>query len=148
MKTKITCVKTLEFDTAHRVMNHESKCANLHGHRYKAEIHACAPDLDHIGRVIDFSVIKSEVGSWIDNFWDHTSIIYEKDTSTIEALYKIPRNKEFFISNFNPTAENMAKYLLLEVCPRLLASYKIIVTKVVIHETPTCFAEAILDEKI
>src|SRR6056300_1785180 len=139
MSTKVTCVKTLEFDTAHRVMNHESKCANLHGHRYKAEIHATSTNLDSIGRVIDFSVIKSEVGDWIDNFWDHTSIIYEKDHSTISALYKVPRNKEFFISKFNPTAENMAKYLLLEVCPKLLAKYGIVVNKVVIHETPTCY---------
>lgn len=50
----ITVTRVLEFDAGHRVVNHESKCATLHGHRYKVEIVAAAPGLDSLGRVIDF----------------------------------------------------------------------------------------------
>jgi len=141
---KITCTRIIEFDAAHRVMNHESKCATLHGHRYKVEIFAEAPELDSIGRVIDFSVLKEKVGGWVDNFWDHNSIICSEDRKTINALMSIPRKKDVFIAEFNPTAENMADYLLNDVCPKLLANSGIIVSKIRIYETPNCFSEATL----
>ena len=32
-----TCTRRIEFDAAHRVMEHESKCRHLHGHRYAIE---------------------------------------------------------------------------------------------------------------
>ena len=35
-RTSIT--KCIEWDMGHRVPNHESKCRNPHGHRYKCEI--------------------------------------------------------------------------------------------------------------
>src|SRR5262249_14498003 len=54
----VTCTRLLQFDAGHRVYQHEGKCANLHGHRYTAEITAQAEALDKIGRVIDFSVLK------------------------------------------------------------------------------------------
>jgi len=140
----ISCMRSLEFDAAHRVVNHESKCATLHGHRYKVEIHATCSDLDSIGRVVDFSVIKETIGQWIDEQWDHTSIIYSLDVQTLEALQKIPQKKPPFILDQNPTAENMALYLLHVVCPTLLSTYGITVYEVVMWETPNCKATASL----
>lgn len=141
MKVKIT--RVLEFDAAHRVVNHESKCATLHGHRYKVEIVAEAEQLDAIGRIIDFSVLKAKIGTWIDTNWDHNSILYEKDIQVIQALSNIPRNKEPYITKWNPTAENMADFLL-RLCPELLQNTGVSVTKVIIWETPNCRAEASL----
>ena len=140
----ITCMRKLEFDAGHRVMNHESKCATLHGHRYVVEVTAKAPELDKIGRVIDFSVLKEKVGGWIDAFWDHTTIVCKKDTTTILALMTMPRYKEPFISEWNPTAENMAGYLLNKVCPDVLKDSGVEVIKVTVWETPNCKAEAVL----
>jgi 6-pyruvoyltetrahydropterin/6-carboxytetrahydropterin synthase len=138
----ITITRRLEFDAAHRVVNHESKCATLHGHRYVVELTAEAPELDNIGRVIDFSVLKQKLGTWIDDNWDHTSIIYDKDVETLKALRWIPHKKTPFASAWNPTAENMADFLLRTICPQELKETGVIVTKVKIWETPNCSAES------
>jgi 6-pyruvoyltetrahydropterin/6-carboxytetrahydropterin synthase len=45
---------------------------------------------------------------------------------------------------YNPTSENMATYLLQEVCPKLLAGTGVTATKVVIWESDESFAEASL----
>ena len=137
----ISITRLLEFDAAHRVVNHESKCATLHGHRYKIEICATAEALDCIGRIIDFSVLKQKIGTWLDEQWDHNSILFSEDVETIAALSSIPRKKEPYISAWNPTAENMAKFLLRELCPKLLEGTGVTVSKVVVFETPNCWAE-------
>ncbi len=136
--------RRLEFDAAHRVMNHESKCATLHGHRYVVLITATADQLDDIGRIIDFSVLKNQIGSWLDEHWDHNSIICSQDEVTINALKSIPRKKEPYIAAWNPTAENMADFLLRVVCPERLKDTGITVTRVKVYETPNCYAEAFL----
>lgn len=138
----ISATRLLEFDAAHRVMNHESKCATLHGHRYKVEIEAVAEQLDSVGRVIDFSVLKSKIGSWIDERWDHTSIIYIEDILTLEGLNTIPKKKPIFLATWNPTAENMAHFLLKIICPELLQDTGVKVIRVTVWETPNCKAEA------
>jgi len=143
---KLKCVRKIKFDAGHRLVNHESKCSNLHGHQYLAFITAVAPSLDGIGRIIDFSVIKDKVGGWIDKHWDHTTILFEEDTQTIEALSTLTWNKPLFIFPYNPTAENMAKYLLEVVCPKVLEGTGVTVSKVQLWETENCYAEAEISE--
>jgi 6-pyruvoyltetrahydropterin/6-carboxytetrahydropterin synthase len=123
-------------------MGHENKCATPHGHNYTAWVYAEADDLDDLGRVIDFSVLKEKIGGWIDREWDHTFLVYEKDIDTIKALKLMPRKKPDFICPFNPTAENMADYLLDIVCPSELKGTGVTVTKIKLYETENCFAEA------
>lgn len=137
----ISCTRVLEFDAAHRVVNHESKCATLHGHRYKCEFTAQG-DLDGIGRVIDFSVLKAKIGTWLDEHWDHTTIVFFDDKETIQALMSMPRYKEPYVTAWNPTAENMADFLLNTLCPSLLGGSGVVVTKVRVYETPNCYADA------
>lgn len=139
---KITCVRKIHFSSGHRVLNHEGKCANPHGHNYYADIFAEADNLDSIGRVIDFSVLKDKIGGWIDHHFDHTFLVYEKDIEMIEALKLVKSPKAPFICPFNPTAENIANYLLSVVCPKELNGYGIKVTKVIIYETDNCYAES------
>ena len=134
--------RKLEFDAGHRVMNHESKCATPHGHRYIVEVSARPNDgLDDIGRVIDFSVLKDKLGTWIDRHWDHTMIIWEQDHQMISSAMMAPKSKEPWISPWNPTAENMADYLLHDLCPVLFAETKVTIFKIKIWETPNCYAE-------
>jgi 6-pyruvoyltetrahydropterin/6-carboxytetrahydropterin synthase len=139
----ITCTRILEFDAAHRVANHESKCATLHGHRYKVEITA-EGELDSIGRVIDFSVLKQKIGTWLDEKWDHTTLVWQEDLETLMALLAMPRRKEPYECTFNPTAENMADHLLRDICPILLQSTGVRVIKIRLWETPNCYADAAL----
>lgn len=137
----VTATRVVEFDAAHRVMNHESKCATIHGHRYKVEITAKAA-LDSIGRVIDFSVLKRLIGGWLDTEWDHTSILFDQDIETIQGICSCPGYKKPAVVNFNPTAENMASHLLHKICPELLKGTGVTVTKIKLWETPNCYAEA------
>lgn len=142
----ITCSRRIQFCAGHRVLNHESKCANPHGHNYVVWIHARSSELDSIGRVIDFSVLKETIGKWIDLFWDHTFIVYEKDNDLFRSLMPYHKNKPLFVAPFNPTAENMANYLLKEISPRLLEGTGVEVYKIELYETENCKADAILAE--
>ena len=53
---------------------------------------------------------------------------------------------KYFVLPYNPTAENMARYLLEEVCPGLLDELGVQAVKVVIWETEESCAEATLDQ--
>lgn len=141
----ISCTRVLEFDAGHRVHNHESKCATLHGHRYRVEVTARADGgLDQLGRVVDFSVLKAKVGGWLDEKWDHTTIVFENDEVTVKALERLPKFKQPWIAPFNPTAENMAWYLLNVVCPEVLRDTGVKAVHIKVWETPNCWAEASL----
>ncbi len=141
------CTRIIEFDAAHRLVGHETKCANIHGHRYKVEITVEAPELDTVGRVVDFSVIKSVVGEWIDDKLDHTMILYVKDSETIEFVRRINK-KPPYIMQTEPTAENIAS-VLLSVADSLIRSEDeaLRVVQIRLWETPNCFADARLGRK-
>jgi 6-pyruvoyltetrahydropterin/6-carboxytetrahydropterin synthase len=141
--SKITCTRKIEFDAAHRLTQHTGKCYNLHGHRYTVELTA-EGQKNNSGMVIDFSILKEKIGGWIDEHWDHTTILFKHDTETLEAFKTIPKNKKVFVSNWQPTAENMAYYLLKTVCSEQLLGSGVRVTKVRVWETPNCYAEACL----
>lgn len=140
---KLTCTRRIEFDAAHRVMLHESKCRFLHGHRYAIEATFTAESLDNLGRVVDFGVIKSVLGHWVDIHWDHTAILHENDHVLGELIEKQLQQTIFYLPT-NPTAENMADYLLQTVCPEIFADYPIMCEKIRLWETPNCYAEAII----
>ena len=133
--------RRLEFDAGHRLINHESKCKHLHGHRYCAEITVQADALDRIGRVIDFGVVKALVGKWIDDNWDHNMVINPNDPILKFAglLEKHPYLCYQGGEPANPTAEVMAR-ILFGVAVELLPS-ELKVVKVRLYETPNCFAE-------
>ena len=115
----ITVTRQIGFDAGHRILNHEGKCRNLHGHRYLAEITCMATDtsneLDPLGRVIDFSLVKGMVGGWINAYWDHNMIFNRQDPVlrlALEQTMDWPEGllgpKEPYVMECNPTAENMA----------------------------------------
>jgi 6-pyruvoyltetrahydropterin/6-carboxytetrahydropterin synthase len=137
---KTECVRIIKFDAGHRVVNHESKCRTLHGHEYKAEIYAKADRLDALGRVIDFSVIKEKIGSWIDLNWDHNLIIWRNDPN-LPHIERCEGHKKPFIADFNPTVENMAAYLLQAANDSLLAGAGVRITKIRLWETSNCYVE-------
>ena len=124
----ISCVRKIHFCYAHRVKGHESKCASLHGHNAIVWAHAKAEGLDDLGRIVDFSVLKEKLGGWVDTYWDHNTVVFGEDQELVSALSEVKSPKKPFVLNANPTAENMASYLLHEVAPKVLAgaefSYK------------------------
>lgn len=137
-------VRKLEFDAAHRVLKHESKCGTLHGHRYTVQLEVSATELDGVGRVIDFGVLKGIVGRWLDDHFDHTTIVNEDDSGLLEFCLKehgTLGKKPPYIIHGEPTAENIAKEIF-EQAEHLLAGADraIRVEKVTLYETPNCWA--------
>lgn len=135
----ITMTKRIEFDAGHRLMNHESKCRNLHGHRYAVEITIAMPErgLDHAGRILDFSEVKRVIGGWIDDKLDHGFIANEQDQDVIDFIRK--SGSKLYVVEFEPSAENLSM-LILEKARALLPSFDVV--SVVMYETPTSSAEA------
>lgn len=158
-----------DISCGHRVVGHENKCRHLHGHNYRIHFtcvvdqlgrelnHAAGsknPELDEVGRVIDFGVIKEKLCMWVEDHWDHKFLYWTNDpvfellrsganyynssgawneeVSLFEgALVEVP---------FNPTAENMAQYLVEVVGPAQLAGTGIKLSEVMVEETMKCFA--------
>lgn len=137
VNTNIICTRRIEFDAAHRVLEHESKCKNLHGHRYAIEASFSADSLDSLGRVVDFGVIREKLGAWVDENWDHTTILFEKDKTLGKSISDITKQTIFYLPT-NPTAENMATYLLETICPTLFAGMNIRCVSIRLQETPNC----------
>lgn len=129
-------------DCGHRVTQHESKCRHVHGHRYEFEVAVSADELDAVGRVIDFSVVKTLVGDWLDSTLDHGYIAHASDEVGIALaregfkVYTMPAMEE-------PTAENIAT-LVLRTAQELFDQYAhpIRVERVRCYETPNCWADA------
>jgi 6-pyruvoyltetrahydropterin/6-carboxytetrahydropterin synthase len=145
----LTIMKRIRFSAGHRLFGHGGKCEFFHGHNYVAEIYvsAAGDEVDDVGRIIDFKDLKHRLKGWIDDNWDHGFLINEADSNAIEAIQVSQPNK-YYTLPYNPTAENIARYLLDEVCPRELAGTNAVATRVVIWETVDSCAEASLDQSI
>lgn len=139
----LVITKRLEFDAGHRLMNHEGKCRNLHGHRWAAEISVSGDALDSVGRVIDFGEIKSMFGGWIDKYLDHNMILCEHDADLIEAIKPFCKDKQPYVMKVNPTSENLAVELKRVFSSMLAPVYgaSLRVERVRLYETPTSCAE-------
>lgn len=138
MNKKITATRFHDFCAGHRVAGHENKCAHLHGHNYRIHFTLQAIELDHIGRVMDFSVIKSKLCEWLEDNWDHKMILFEHDELIGQLKKLVP--DDIVEVPFNPTAENMAQYLCEVVAVEQLAGTGCVLVKCEIEETRKCKA--------
>lgn len=136
----IICTRRLEFDSAHRLINHESKCKMLHGHRYVVEASFASKTLDEVGRVVDYGVIRELLGSWIETNLDHNTILAIQDKELGEKISATTGQKIYYM-NCNPTAENIARHLLNDICPKIFAEKIVKCVSIKIYETPNCSAE-------
>jgi 6-pyruvoyltetrahydropterin/6-carboxytetrahydropterin synthase len=131
-----------DISCGHRVFGHESKCAHLHGHNYRVHFTVEAVELDSVGRVLDFSVIKSRLCMWLEDNWDHRFLLWTED----DLLYYL-RNADpdgVVEVPFNPTAERMAEYLVTVIGPRQLQGTGCQLVACRIEETRKCAAEFLL----
>ena len=130
-----------DFSYGHRIDGHESKCRFLHGHNGRVHF-VCQGELDTLGRVLDFSVIKEKLCQWVEDNWDHKFLLWEKDhwfakldEAGAPGIIAVP---------FNPTAENMGIHLIDVIGPTQLEGTGVTLVKVEIEETRKCSAEVMI----
>lgn len=167
-------IRSHEICAGHRVVGHESKCRHLHGHNYvfhfkvqprqPQTLEEIAYDLgnklDQLGRVIDFSVVKSTLCQWLEDNWDHKFLHWEKD-NLIRGILELVEddqtrppmvrsvgetNREHLLGSvvslpFNPTAENLAAHMVNVVGPMLLDEHGVELVSCTIEETSKCHVE-------
>lgn len=134
----ITVERYHDISMGHRVVGHENKCRHLHGHNYRVYFTCTAPELDALGRVIDFGVIKATLCQWLEEHWDHKMMLWEQDP-LLSHLQEVA-GEDLVVVPFNPTAEQMARYLVEVVGKRLLADTPVRLISVRIDETRKCSA--------
>ncbi len=87
-------IKRLEISAAHKLnLDYESKCSNLHGHNWVVTVYLRSETLNQNGMIMDFSEIKRKISDKLD--------------------HKVIND----VVDFNPTAENMARFILDELAP-------------------------------
>ncbi len=110
------------FSSAHQLRGYKGKCENLHGHNYKVEIYARGRELDNIGLLVDFGELK-DAADEVVQYLDHRNI------------NELPP----FDVELNPSAENLARYILERVASRV-GDERVKIYKVRCFETPTSVA--------
>jgi 6-pyruvoyltetrahydropterin/6-carboxytetrahydropterin synthase len=115
------------FSSAHQLRGYRGKCENLHGHNYRIEIYARGRELNKTGLLVDFVELKAAADEVV-NYLDHRNI------------NELPP----FDEELNPSAENLARYILERVSARV-GDERVEVYKVRCFETPTSVATYQLD---
>lgn len=137
--------KEIEIDMGHRVTNHKSKCRNLHGHRYRIEVGVDdklvqTKGATDEGMVIDFGDLKEIMMKEIDQKCDHGFMMWQDDElSQIFASLREETGMKIIITEFIPTAENVAKYWY-EKMKEALLDRQIRISHVKVWETPSSTA--------
>jgi 6-pyruvoyltetrahydropterin/6-carboxytetrahydropterin synthase len=112
-----TIFRAFTIEAAHRLPNVPvgHKCARLHGHSFRIELHVSGQVDPHTGWVMDFAELKAAFQQIFDRL-DHRYL------NEIDGLE-------------NPTSENLARWIWQQK-PRLP-----LLSKVAIHETCTSGCE-------
>lgn len=134
----LTITRTFEIDAGHRLMKHESKCKNLHGHRYRVELTVAAEQegaLDEVGRIIDFGVIKDVFGGWLNETYDHGFIVEEGDP-ILPAL----DGTKYIVLGCPPSIENLVR-IWHDGATTVLRVHGVRVVHTRAWETEKCYAD-------
>ena len=108
----ISITRRLEFDSGHRIPNHDGQCRHLHGHRYAIEVTLTGQVADHPGKaddgmVLDFGDIKRLTNQHVVDLWDHAFLVAREDEGLVAFLSTLPGHKTVVMEHV-PTVENLA----------------------------------------
>ena len=99
------------FDSGHRLLNYDGKCAYPHGHTYRAEIFLGSNKLNRLGLVYDFTDLKDRIKTWTDDNWDHAFLVNSQDQELIEGLNSTELVRLYKFQDENPSCEVMSRKL-------------------------------------
>lgn len=86
-----------DFSSAHSLRGYQGKCEALHGHNWKVIARVGSKELDHLGMVVDFKVLKEELQKVLEGL-DHK---YLNDIPPFDTI--------------NPSSENLAHHIFLDL---------------------------------
>lgn len=124
----ITVTKTVKFDAAHVLTNHQGLCKNLHGHTYRVDISVSQPESEKRDMVIDFKDLKSLANEIICERFDHAFIYNTESPGEKEIAAVVEKNGMRTVPiPFRSTAENLAKMFYFDLQSRIpdLSSVKV-----------------------
>lgn len=127
-----------DFCAAHRLINgYEGKCQHLHGHNYAVSVTIGSAALNQFGFVEDFSIVKALLNEWLQQNWDHVTLVLATDEPLLTFL-QTEKMRYFVIDQaLNTTAEVLARYLY-HTFVDLIASHRsdLVLLEIELSETP------------
>ena len=116
----ITVCKTVRFDAAHVLTNHQGLCKNLHGHTYRVDVSVTQPEGDDRDMVIDFKDLKAIANEVVCDRFDHAFIYNTESAGEKEIAAVVEKNGMRTVAiPFRSTAENLAKLFFNDLKPRV-----------------------------
>lgn len=164
----ISITREIALDMGHRIQRHESKCKNIHGHRYVIQATLEGPlisDGPETGMVKDFGFLKQYMMAVIHDVYDH-KLILETHDPLVDILlgkwqvpaFKVPKELGqvsevgapgvmLCLISAPPTAEILAQHWAIELEDAFAegegyTEFKLV--KLIVFETPNCKVEYIL----
>ena len=112
----ITVTKTIRFDAAHVLTNHQGLCKNLHGHTYRVDVSVAQGDGDTRDMVIDFKDLKRIASEVVCERFDHAFIYNTESAGEREIAEVVEKNGMRTVAiPFRSTAENLARMFFGEL---------------------------------
>lgn len=124
--------RELAFCYGHRLLDHDGKERQLHGHNARVFLTLASAELDQLGMVMDFMHLKQVVGAWIDRTLDHTLLLQRSDP-LVPLLRQ--QGERIHVLDDPPTAHNIARLI-----HDFAVEQKFPVVEVQLWETETSFA--------
>ena len=124
----VTVTKTVKFDAAHILSDHEGLCKNLHGHTYRVDVSVAQAADDGRDMVIDFKELKRIANEVICDRFDHAFIYNTASKGESEIAAVVEKNGLRTVAiPFRSTSENLAKMFYGELKARIpgLAAVKV-----------------------
>ncbi len=116
----ITVTKTIKFDAAHILTNHQGLCKNLHGHTYRVDVSVTQCDGDTRDMVIDFKDLKRIASEVVCERFDHAFIYNTESAGEREIAAVVEKNGMRTVAiPFRSTAENLARMFFGELKARI-----------------------------
>ena len=133
--------KIVTFAAAHRLLNYEGKCSNLHGHDWKAifKFKVDKDNLDKSGISVDFGKLKPLLEEVVPDHDDVNRWLYIVKMGGDQGYETIPVPIQFS-TNMSPSAENIALALARKAID-IASTLQIEFYSLTLYESDTSFVE-------